>query len=78
MTARANEFLVWRAGRSVDWDCSQVDIAREVGLSQQEVSRIFIRRGWRTIGDGSHLNRDLTVNEVDALMSGRVMRGVTQ
>jgi len=78
MTARANEFLVWRAGSSVDWDCSQADIAQEVGLSPQEVGRICGLRKWPVIDGRSRRNDDLTINEVDMLMAGRVTRGVTQ
>jgi len=46
MSARANEFLVWRAGSSVDWDCTIADIASEVGLTGTGVSAIMKRRGW--------------------------------
>ncbi|WPZ30729.1 winged helix-turn-helix domain-containing protein [Sulfitobacter sp. OXR-159] len=46
MSARANEFLVWRAGTSVNWDCTQKDIAAEVGLSVGAVRAIMKRRGW--------------------------------
>lgn len=49
MSARANEFLVWRAGSSVDWDCTHKDIADEVGLSDRAVSAIMARRGWECL-----------------------------
>ena len=47
MSARANDFLVWRAAQSVNWDCTHKDIADEVGLSPRAVSAIMARRGWK-------------------------------
>lgn len=47
MTARANEFLVWRAGDSVRWECTAADIAAEVGLTPPGVRAILKRRGWK-------------------------------
>lgn len=52
MSARANEFLVWRAGTSVDWDCTVTEIASEVGLTHQAVSAIVKRRGWQVHQNG--------------------------
>lgn len=46
MSARATEFLVWRAGHSVNWDCSARDIAEEIGVSSAAVRAVMKRRGW--------------------------------
>lgn len=50
MSQRATEFLVWRAGSSVDWDCTAVEIARELGISTSQVKAICKRRGWEPFG----------------------------
>jgi len=52
VSARANEFLVWRAGTSVGWDCTVTEIASEVGLTHQAVSAIMKRRGWKVHQNG--------------------------
>ncbi len=52
MSARANEFLVWRVGTSVGWDCTVTEIASEVGLTHQAVSAIMKRRGWQVHQNG--------------------------
>ena len=46
MTKRANDFLIWRAGTSVGWDCTQQEIADEVGFSVQKIGETCRRRGW--------------------------------
>jgi len=50
MTKRANDFLIWRAGSSVDWDCTQQDIADELGFSKVTVSLACKRHGWKCAG----------------------------
>lgn len=45
-TQRAREFVVWRSGNAVGWDCSFTDIANETGLSIVGVRSICMRRGW--------------------------------
>jgi predicted DsbA family dithiol-disulfide isomerase len=42
-----NDFLVWRAASSVNWDCTIGDLAEETGLSLQTVSNVLRRKGWR-------------------------------
>lgn len=49
MSARANDFLVWRAAQSVNWDCTHKDIGEEIGLSARAVSAIMKRRGWKCL-----------------------------
>jgi hypothetical protein len=47
MTKRANDFLIWRAGTSVKWECTAQEIADEVKLSRQSVQEACKRRGWK-------------------------------
>jgi hypothetical protein len=60
MTKRANDFLIWRAGSSVDWDCTAADLVKEVGLSVVRVNDACRRNGWKcqlveqTGGAGRH------------------------
>ncbi|WCE67951.1 hypothetical protein PL335_06285 [Sulfitobacter faviae] len=58
MSARANEFLVWRAGSSVDWDCTQKDIAEETGISERGVALILKRRGWACRDQDAEFNEE--------------------
>ncbi|URC15572.1 DNA binding protein [Octadecabacter Antarctic DB virus 2] len=46
MTKRANDFLIWRAGASVDWDCTASEIASETGLGIDTIWKTCKRRGW--------------------------------
>lgn len=50
MSERADRFLVWRAGVSVNWRCTQQEIADEAGLSRKAVSRICRKFGYKTQG----------------------------
>jgi hypothetical protein len=47
MTQRANDFIIWRSGASVNWECTAKDIADEVGMSSANVLSICRRRGWK-------------------------------
>ena len=47
MSRRATAFLIWRAGESVDWDCTAQDIADELGKSKQNVWVICKEKGWK-------------------------------
>jgi hypothetical protein len=47
MTQRANDFLIWRAGSSVNWECTAQEIADETGLSKSNVQQTCKRRGWK-------------------------------
>jgi hypothetical protein len=46
MTQRANDFLIWRAGTSVEWDCTAKEIEGETGISVTAIWRTCKRRGW--------------------------------
>jgi|TARA_R110000851_G_scaffold87509_5_gene190802 hypothetical protein len=49
MTRRATEFLIWRAGESVNWDCTPQEIADEIGMSFQTVNNVCKQRGWSVV-----------------------------
>jgi predicted DsbA family dithiol-disulfide isomerase len=66
--AMTNEFIVWRAASSVNWDCTIGDLAEETGLSLQTVSNVLRRKGWRDrVNDDPH-------GFVDRLSVDRAMR----
>jgi hypothetical protein len=46
MSRRATAFLIWRAGESVNWECTAQDIADEIGKSMQTVWAICKEKGW--------------------------------
>jgi hypothetical protein len=47
MTQRANDFIIWRAGSSVNWECTAQEIADETGLARSTVQHTCTRRGWK-------------------------------
>jgi hypothetical protein len=47
MTQRANDFIIWRAGSSVNWECTAQEIADEIGLHSTTVASTCRRRGWQ-------------------------------
>ena len=49
MTQRANDFLIWRAGSSVNWECTAQEIADEVGVSSSNVANTCKRKGWKLV-----------------------------
>jgi predicted transcriptional regulator len=68
MTCRATAFLIWRAGRSVDWDCTYADIAREIGVSRSTVSQICRAKKWKC--EGVRTRKTLSDRpQVDTLMN---------
>jgi len=68
----ANDFLIWRAGNSVGWNCTLGDLADETGLHIQTVSATCKRRGWETV----HRYDDRTeYNYIDVVS---MMRGLNQ
>ena len=42
----ANEFRIWRAAQSVNWNCTMHDLADETGLSYRTVWDTCRRKGW--------------------------------
>jgi hypothetical protein len=74
MTQRANDFLIWRAGSSVNWECTATDIAEETGLSLTSVRETCRRRGWSIVhGDTGSSGRDR--RSVDNIISSPYIQG---
>ena len=65
---KANDFLIWRAGNSVDWQCTATEIAREVGLSFNTVAATCKRRGWKPL-DG-RVDNDPYMDVLSAMRGG--------
>ena len=66
---KANDFLIWRAGNSVDWQCTATEIAREVGLSFNTVAATCKRRGWKPL-DGRVDNDNFHMDVLSAMRGG--------
>ena len=73
-TMRANAFVIWRAGTSVNWDCTTYEICQETGIHYTTVRRIISQRGWPIKRDTSNW---LLGNRfpVDRLMDGKLTQG---
>ena len=67
----ANDFAIWRAGKSVDWDCTAGELADETGLSVQTIYNTCKRRGWDLMhGNKDRLSDDTRFMDVTAQMNG--------
>lgn len=44
---QAEEFLVWREGQNLNWNCTCVSLAAECKLSVSRVDYICRNRGWK-------------------------------
>jgi hypothetical protein len=65
-TRRANDFAIWRAGSSVNWECSGVEIAADTGVNVRSVQSTCKRRGWKLTHDNiGSVNRP----DVDLIMA---------
>jgi hypothetical protein len=64
-TRRANDFAVWRAGRSVNWECTAAEIAADTRLTLPIVLKACKRRGWRLTHGGYNTNRPA----IDSIMA---------
>ena len=42
-------FMLWRAGKSVNWDCTEQELADEVGCSHQAVHYWVKKSGWKLL-----------------------------
>tara|TARA_R110000824_G_scaffold226132_3_gene413829 strand:- start:417 stop:653 length:237 start_codon:yes stop_codon:yes gene_type:complete len=68
MTQRANDFIIWRAGSSVNWECTAQDIAEETGFHPTTVWKTCKRRGWDIVhGDRGNLGHNRM--SVDTIMA---------
>ena len=61
---KANEFRVWRAGQSVGWDCTAIELASELGLHVDTIRKICRQKGW-SLADGHHYGSVREKREVD-------------
>ena len=70
LKAKAKEFLIWRAGNSVGWDCTYADISKETGINRDNVRLICIKRGWKC-ASGRVVNSECSGGRqrVDALIN---------
>jgi hypothetical protein len=65
MTQRASDFLIWRAGTSVNWQCSAKDIADEVKLTRKTVQDSCNRRGWKLVhGESGRQEKRFPVDDL--------------
>lgn len=44
---QATDFMVWRAGKALDWKCTATELAEESGINKATVHLVLNRRGWR-------------------------------
>jgi hypothetical protein len=58
-TRRANDFAIWRAGSSVNWECTAAEIAADTGLAANTVHNACKRYGWKLLHGrlGGHAGR---------------------
>jgi hypothetical protein len=78
MTQRANDFIIWRAGTSVNWECTAQEIADEIGLHYVTVKNTCRRRGWK-LQHGYDSSRFLVRPSIDHIMASKHLqiRGAT-
>ena len=52
MTPRneARAYRIWALGNALKWECTQKEIADELGLHRKTVCRICKAKGWKTSG----------------------------
>ena len=75
MSARATAFLIWRAGESVNWECTAQDIADEIGKARQTVWAICSEKGWR-LQSGHDGSGGKNIHAIDSIMkSPHMQRG---
>jgi hypothetical protein len=74
MTQRANDFLIWRAGSSVNWECTVQEIADETGLSASNVSFTCRRKGWKLV-HGKVAGNLLDRQGIDHIMASQNLQG---
>jgi hypothetical protein len=74
MTQRANDFLIWRAGTSVNWECTVQEIADETGLSASNVSATCRRKGWKLV-HGKVGNDFSNRISIDHIMASQHLQG---
>ena len=71
----ANDFIIWRAGTSVEWDCTIAELARETGLNQSVVGDACRRRKWRLLDGNRDVWREDLVHRFDVI---QMMKGMPE
>lgn len=71
---KANDFRIWRAGSSVDWDCSATEIAKDLGLSYRAVQKACKRKSW-PVNDGRESGGNLGRVAADTLINSTYIGG---
>jgi len=70
MTQRANDFIIWRAGTSVNWECTVQEIATETGIPPSTVSSTCRRKGWKLVH--GNVGHDLSGRQsIDQIMASK-------
>jgi DNA-binding transcriptional regulator LsrR (DeoR family) len=74
MTPRneARAYRIWALGNALKWECTQEEIADELGLHRQMVYRICKAKGWKTSGT---VMGDPNRRGVDQVINSRFMQG---
>ena len=47
LSLQAREYMVWRAGESVQWECTARELSAELGYSYAQIKEICNRKGWK-------------------------------
>lgn len=47
LSAKAREFVIWREGSAVNWDCTVQELADATGINLSAVRSICDRKGWK-------------------------------
>jgi hypothetical protein len=55
----ANKFLIWRVGKSVNWECTAQEVSDETGLSSGTVARVCRENGWKLLSSRRHTPADV-------------------
>ena len=74
-TKEANDFIIWRAGASVDWDCTATELAEETGLSSVTILKTCKRRNWSLLNGNSDVWREDHVHRFDVV---QIMKGMPE
>lgn len=66
LRAEATAFRIWREGKSVDWDCTVLELAEAVGVNPNTVRSICRERGWPVNQDNPGGFREIDVDRLIA------------
>lgn len=63
--SKARIFIMWREGRSVNWDCTAEDLARVAGVSVHYARQVARERGWPIQDDLTGKRKRRAARETD-------------